>query len=490
MSAVQFPRIERTEVDGVPVFWTDVPGLVTAALQFRVGRVDEQPTKAGITHVVEHLAMGPLGQPRYDHNAFVEPLRTVFFATGTTSEITAFFATVVSSLVALPTERLTIEREVLARESESRGNSISNAHRHYRFGMSPHGLAAQQEFGLASITPEQVGGWSATAFVRGNAGLWLTGPPPADLRLTIADGPRLPLPDPQSIADVSWPAHLTPNGPGVVLGFLLPRRVGYGMFISILQRRLRQRLRLDRGIVYEVHADYEPLGASWALGLVSADCEHARKQEVVDGFFADLDSIARGDATGEELAEEVADLERGFADPTSHGGLLDFMVRDHLFGMPYLSPEERHESFRSTTAEDIAAIATEARSSALLMADVEEHPAGMTRYTPPSSRPVAGREVKPVRAHLGFGPKARLVVGRDGVMFRSNDGFEWSVRYADCVILERPNADHLIMWGRDGARLWVSGPYWRGGAQLLDEIEHAVPSDVVMRDMLSRDYLG
>ena len=33
----------------------------------------------------------PLGQPRYDHNAFVEPVRTVFHATGTERDLVGFF---------------------------------------------------------------------------------------------------------------------------------------------------------------------------------------------------------------------------------------------------------------------------------------------------------------------------------------------------------------------------------------------------------------
>lgn len=54
-------RVERTDVDGVPVLWGDVPGPLRAGLVFRTGRVDEPFTRAGWTHLAEHLALSPLG---------------------------------------------------------------------------------------------------------------------------------------------------------------------------------------------------------------------------------------------------------------------------------------------------------------------------------------------------------------------------------------------------------------------------------------------
>ena len=50
----------RTEVDGVPVWFTDVPGPCMGGVLFRVGRQDETLSTHGITHAVEHLALGPL----------------------------------------------------------------------------------------------------------------------------------------------------------------------------------------------------------------------------------------------------------------------------------------------------------------------------------------------------------------------------------------------------------------------------------------------
>jgi hypothetical protein len=152
-------------------------------------------------------------------------------------------------------------------------------------------------------------------------------------------------------------------------------------------------------------------------------------------------------------------------------------------------PEERYEEQRSTTIADVAARAAEARRSLLLLAAIDHHPDDVQAYPTSSSTSVSGREVKPLLSVLGIGPKQRLVIGPDGVTIRAKDGSLATVRYADCVVLERPDDDNVVLWGRDGARVWVPGPFWRGGEAVLAEIMAAVPSDRVIRERLSHDFL-
>src|SRR3712207_7403538 len=54
-------RSELT-IDGIPVFVADGPPPLAAGLVFGVGRRDEDFVHGGITHLVEHLAMGALGR--------------------------------------------------------------------------------------------------------------------------------------------------------------------------------------------------------------------------------------------------------------------------------------------------------------------------------------------------------------------------------------------------------------------------------------------
>lgn len=487
MAVPQMPHIVRTDVDGVPTIWSPAPGPLTAGLVVRVGRADERPADGGITHLVEHLAMAPLGQPRYDHNAFVDGNRTVFFASGTRDEISGFLGVVTQALRELPLDRLTMEREVLRREGDGREGSIVDTHRHIRFGLAGHGLLGEPEFGLMSLEASRIDAWSRSWFTLGNAALWMTGEPPPSLRLHLADGDRRAPPALTHIADVVLPSHLGGGVPGFGFGFLPPRRIGAGTFMSILHRRLRQRLRMEQGLVYKVMASYEPLDAEWAVSLVGTDCAPDRVNTVSDVAFVELEALVRGEATEVELMDELAHLERGLNDPTAVGGLLELMVTDELLGMPARSPEERHQEQARTSAADVGERATEARTSTILMADTDRLPEDFTPYPLASSYAVSGREVRPLLSVLGFGRRQRLTIGPDGVSLRASDGVLTTIRYADCVLLERPAADEMVLWDSDGDRIYIPGIFWRGGAAVLAEIAAALPDDIVIEEKISLD---
>lgn len=482
------PVLHRTEVDGVPVVWAPAPGQFTAALVFRVGRADEQPIDGGVTHLVEHLAMVRVGQPRYDCNAFVDGSRTVFFASGTPADVTAFFDIVTRELGDLPLDRLDKERDILHREQAGRDGSVVEAHRHLRYGMWGHGLMGQPEVGLHTLNGSRIAGWAKFAFTAGNAAMWMTGEPPPDLRLHLAAGVARQAPTPQPIPDLTFPM-IVDEVPGFGLGFELAREVGAGTFMSLFHRRLRQRLRLDEGLVYDVLGEYEPLDGKRALALLGADCEPRHVDQVGAVAFEILDALRGGSVSDDELRDEVADLERGFDDPTAIAGLLDATVTDELLGMPARSPDDRLEEQRSTTASDIARRADEARSSAILLATMSAPPDGFRPFPRSSASEIDGREIKPLLSLFGVGRRQRLVIGRRGVTLRSADGVRTTIRYEDCVMLEKPADDELVLWDRDGDRIYIPAIYWRGGGAVLAEIEAAIPERLVVREKFSHDLI-
>src|SRR5262249_54433109 len=114
------PEIHRTEVDGVPTYWADLPGKLTATLMFRVGCADERLTSRGATHMIEHLAMPPHQRRLYECNATVAETRTLFWATGTEDEVTTFMAERTAQLSSLPLDRVDTERGILRAEEEGR----------------------------------------------------------------------------------------------------------------------------------------------------------------------------------------------------------------------------------------------------------------------------------------------------------------------------------------------------------------------------------
>ena len=60
--------IRRLDVDGVPVLLGPTAGPMQAGLVFRVGFADEPLARRGITHLLEHLALYPLGLGDYHFN--------------------------------------------------------------------------------------------------------------------------------------------------------------------------------------------------------------------------------------------------------------------------------------------------------------------------------------------------------------------------------------------------------------------------------------
>jgi hypothetical protein len=482
------PSVHRTEIDGVPTLWSPAPGQLAAGLVFRIGRADEAPIDGGISHVVEHLAMVPVGLPRYECNASVEGNRTVFMVAGSHAEVVDFLGVVTRTLTDLPLDRLEREWDILRREADERGGSIVDAHRHLRYGMWSHGLPGEREFGLGRLSPERIAGWSLFGFTRQNAMLWLTGEPPADLRLALPDGVRRDVPAPRPVRGARLPA-IVDGVPGVGFGFELAREIGAGTFMSILHRRLRQRLRMDDGVIYDLLGAYEPLDASRAVALLGSDCEPSKVEHIAMAGLDVLDALVDGRVEEDELADEVRDFERTLDDPTAVAGLIDAMVSDELVGMPPRSPADRLDEQRRTDAGAISTRAAEARRSLILLADLERPPADLTPFPRSSAEVVAGREIKPLLSVFGLGRRQRLTIGPDGVTLREPDGTVTTIRYADMVILEKPAEDELVLWDLDGDRIYIPGIFWRGGSAVLAEIEAAVPPSIVIEARLSDDLI-
>lgn len=487
-SPLPLPVVRTTEVDGVPVLWAEAPGDPVFALQFRVGRSAERPADGGITHLVEHLVMGTLGDPRYDHNAFVDAVRTVFFASGTWPELHGFTSTITSAIGRLPLDRLDRERQVLEREAGTRTRGIADIHAQFRFGLAGFGLPAAPEFGLTRVSAADVEAWAGERFVRADAVAFLTAAPPADLRLPLAEGSRHAIAAVAPVEDIPFPSHVMDGGGGVAIGALVRRQAGATNTVAILHRRLRQRLRHATGYMYEVLADYTPLDATWASILIGGECDDRHVQEVTDILFEELDRLVAGEVEQADIDAETADLRRSALDPAAVGSILDSLAFDTLVGMRLRQPEEMIAEQEATTPADLVARASEARASALLLSDAANHPADVAPYPMSSPAPVAGREIKPILSAFGLGPKHRLIIGPDGLTLRNKDGLFATVRYDDCVVLEDPGAQGLVLWGRDTTRVWFPLGFWRDTDRIAAEIRAAISEDRVVRGTFSRDY--
>ena len=477
------PVIERTDVDGVPVFWSEVAGPRVASLMFRVGRADEPAPKLGITHLVEHLALAPLTQQPYDHNGFVASIRTVFHARGSDDELVSFVGSVCASLRALPLDRVLMERRILRHEANNRNSGSSAMSRWYRYGYATFGLLGADEIGLSWLGPEPVQTWADEWFTRENAAVWWSGRPPETLRLDLPDGPRRRPPEGRVVPGLSLPSRTDGGGDGVSASFLARRSAATRITQATLERRIRQDLRFERGLIYDVEGDYDPVSATEAHATMGMDCRREDAPDVAGAIIGVLDALATSGATDEEITREADDFAEGTIEPGGRMGFLDAIAHDHLVGRERETPAMIVAEYRGTTPADTQAAARWALDTLLLHAPPGPYDERMTPYPIQSPAPVDGRTLRPTGWLVG--PKARkdrLVVGPDGVTWINPAGTPYTVRYADCVAVRHWDGPIRELWGSDGFRVVVSPHEFRGTAKVIDEIDAALGPELVACD--------
>lgn len=251
--------MERTLVDGVPVLWSPAPGPLTAGLVLGVGRRDEDVVRGGVTHLVEHLAMRSLGRTTLDCNATVDTAATQFTATGSPEQVAGFLRAICSALADLPTDGLAAEAGVLRAEAGMPAPPAVGALMTELYGAQGAGLSGFREPALHSITADHVRAWARTRFVRGNAALWLTGPPPPGVSLPLPDGPS-PERTPSPARELTLPTLVEIGPEGLVaLGAEAP----YGVAVTEtarppahdprevaggISRRIHLKLRVDHPV--------------------------------------------------------------------------------------------------------------------------------------------------------------------------------------------------------------------------------------------------
>jgi zinc protease len=474
------PVIERTEIDGIPIFWTPVDGPRMASVQFRVGRADEPAHQAGITHLVEHLALAPLAQQDYSHNGFVAAVRTVFHASGTDAQLVDFVGAIGAALESLPLDRVLMERRILTQEAASRGQASIAMLRWYRYGNVAHGLLAIEELGLGWLGPEPIQQWVRSRFTRGNVAIWWSGPPPSDLKLDLPVGDRQSVPEPVVIAGISFPSRADLGGAGASMGYVAPRSAATRITLNILERRVRHELRFERGLIYDVATDYDPQGADDAHVGFGMDCRREDATAVTIAFLRILDDLIRTGPSEEEVRREAATFADGATHTGGRFGFLDAATHDHLVGRVRERPTQVVEEYLGTTPDDIKVAAKVAQDSLLVLAPPGPYDDNLRPYPMRSDAVVDGRTIRPTGWVIG--PRARkdkLVIGPTGVSIRWPGDVAITVRYEDCVALRHWDGPIRELWSTDGFRVVVKADDWRGGTKVVEEIDAALPTEII-----------
>ncbi len=477
--------IQRTVVDGVPVFWATGPAQLVGALMFRVGRSDESLAHGGLTHFIEHLALHGLGgQQAFSFNAQVDALSVVFFAVGTPDELVAYFRHVCGALRALPLERMEDEARVLRTENAGRTPGVFELDLWFRYGASGHGTLGYPEFALHQPEPSKLSSWAADHFTSGNAAAWFTGPIPAGIEFDLPDGPRRPVPEPRLLSNLVLPAWAT--GPrGFVSVSLVASRTDWAYIPArIAARRIEKRLRFDKALIYECILVYAPIARDTAHTLLIARSLDPHAKVVQDDMLEVLQALASEGPTEEEIHEVAAEWKRNADQPGALEGQIQAKAFNELLGYPSRSLEELHQDILATTPASAAKVLRDALGSALLLL-----PEGVTctnaayrLYPRSSQKPVTGRAHRSIKTPFPWSKnQVRLIVGDDGVSAVDAAGNSDTVLYAELAAAAEHPERGLELIGHDGYRIIVRPAHWRDGERALARIRSSIPAGRLVR---------
>ncbi|MEU8095837.1 M16 family metallopeptidase [Streptomyces rubiginosohelvolus] len=439
--------ITETEVDRIPTLLapTSGGGPVTAGLYFRVGAADETLATAGLTHLVEHLALHRHGVSDLHYNGSTAATHTHFVVSGTAEEVVAYLNGVCASLRDLPVERLATEREILRTEQAGRSRGPNHQLPLWRYGARGYGLVSYPEYGTLHLTADAVRDWAATWFTRDNAVLWITGDTvPEGLDLTLPAGRRQPLPAPTSALPVT-PAYLTGGSGGVVLDGIVRRSTAAALFAEVLSRALFTDLRQKGGYSYTADCGYHPRDADHATITAFADALPQKQDAVVGGFIDVLARLRAGTIAEAELDSARAKFLKQYEIPDVGAAALPSHALNVLTGHENLTPDEHRAHLADVTVEDLREVARELYDSALIQVPGRGVDwAGFTE-APQWSGPSFGPEPLGTVHRSRASDAVSLAVGREAVTLSTPRG-RISVRYDACAAMRvyPDGARHLI----------------------------------------------
>ena len=467
------PAMHLTEVHGIPTLFAYAPGPMRAGLVFRVGTADETLARAGVTHLVEHLALYRHGLAGYHYNGATKAAFTHFHVEGAEHEIVAYLHGVCASLADLPMERLETEKEILRTEESRREPGQLPL---WRYGAQGYGLVSYPEWGVRNLRPEDVQQWTRTWFTGGNAVLWIAGEYiPAGLAPQLPQGHRHPLPAVTSALPAT-PAHFSDGQGGVLLDAVVTDTTAARLYAGILERELTRALRQEGGYSYTAATDYTSRRDGHALLTAFADSLPAKQDAVLGGFVDVLAALQAGRIGQADLDAVRARADTALTAADAAVRRLPGAAEELLAGRaPRGFDELRHELW-SVTPGHLHAVALEAAGTALMQVP-SGHSADWAGYAQAPTRStyaVTGRRFEAVTKS-----GAALVVGDDGVSLtvRGRDGSDLAVTvpYRACAaVLSWPDGGRRLI-GTDGLAVDVEPGLYGVDAHTMATLDAAVP---------------
>lgn len=447
------------DVNGVPLLTTaGSDGQVSGGLFFRVGTADETAPSAGITHLVEHLAVSTVHTGDADENGQTSDRWTLFHATGTVENVVTYLNGICAALRALPLERLEQEKQIIRTEAARRNSSSS--FRAERYGAAGYGIATIDEFGMLRVGGQEVLDWTRAWFTQGNAVAFLTAAElPADLDLTLPAGPRRPDPDPGQIISAT-PAYFSAGTGGIALQGIVERSSAGQVYTRLTARRLFSTLREQQAYSYVADGGYSLRDSTTATITLLADALPDKVAVMSAAFLDIVGGLPTADIGDEELARAVADERRDLA-PATPAQLLPSQSLALLDKRPVRTRNNLLDELDAVTADDVRQVGKQVWDTALIDADAGAaealRAAGVDQVRYPAVPPVpASTQFK----RTGFTTDV-FHFGDHGVTFQTGRQ-QFTVMFADALaLLCWPDGGRALL-ARDGSSMIIEPGLYSG----------------------------
>lgn len=462
-----------TSIGGVRALWAPVDGPVRAALTFRVGWADETLPQHGLTHLVEHLVLAPLGQPSFDWNGRTTADTTTFYCSGRPEEVAWFIGAVAESISRPGLDGLEVERRLLRTEAQQRGGNLAALHDLWRWGARGHGQAGFDEYGLTSVDGGDVRAWLARYFTVNNAILWVAGGSLDGVELALPEGVARPASTPGSRATAT-PRSFNADVSTVSLSGEVAVGRWAGLVAWLLQRRLMARLRYDEGVTYGVQTDVTDCGPDTRRVLVNIDALPGQLAQAATGAAEVLAELAAQGPTADELGTWHVGLTGTLNQPDAV--VLDLARRAHdaLLGRPERSMDEILAEAAQLTPEGLRAAFSDMADSLLWCVPAGVVVPGVVPASEGSAERVSGSRYRPPIGQL---QTQYLEVAHEGITWVADDTRHLviTIRWTDCVAVLAYDDGSRVIIGADGYRIALYPERWARYDQLTAALSRLVP---------------
>jgi zinc protease len=473
---------QREQIDGVTVWWREVPTPFTGSLVFRAGRADEVFSTSGLSHMVEHLALFPFGKQLYGYNGFVDHLRTGFYAWGHPQQVVEFLRQVSEHLVSLPLDRLEQERRVLITEDDrvAHGSVLAD-----RFGAQGFGLLDYAQWGLRAISAEQILGWTQERFTRDNCVVSFTGRIPEGFSLDLPRGTGFAPPEPMPIAGLVTPSHVQAGEGHVSISMAGPRDASHYVSVLILQERAMEALRRDLGVSYQVASAWMPLGPDHVHSLIEADVAREQGRLVARELVEVVNRLLDEGPTPVELAHIVEQFEVAMTEPMWGLSDLESAVMDELTGRAHPSPPDLIQELREVSPDDARIAIQSVMGSAILsMPEGVAAPAGRFETASFSRREEPPADAREYERFDGASGEPRVFLSGSAISLTEGDE-SIVVDFDDAVALLRSRDGVHTIVRSNGGYVSVNADTHKDGLALVNLLAAAVPDRIIDIDDLT-----